>query len=634
MKSTIFIILLVFALMIIQSSFADLDAGSYSVEDFETAVLMKATTTKLNLTKAPEEKPVEDRYYVTTDRECNLSLTTKEFVVSGKSAAKFAVTTSYINPYRPAFFSIKPPVTDWSQYRIMSFYLFGLPASHYPESTILIQLHSVDFDGINWKDQNKIRSYVINVPTGRPFQVIVSLRNLPFKEKVGKILFGVIRGSGTYYLDNFELQPPDIRSEVELTTPLFYPNKKVFIPDWISMYPSQIPMKYLDAASIKGFFDRDIFIYDGRIPVLLYFEYSKPVKKKEIKTVTIADNSDNIIKQIKLTFDKSDIRKSITLVLRGDIGLKVNFDKQRTTFNLKDIDAITIDNETKRLVHKDSGDPIHRGIISAYGGLSYTPDGKVDIDEIIARLKDLGVNGYTYLILQKSEAELAALPEFCEKAAKEGIEVWTYLVPPSEAPIGKRAEISEKKYPPFNMDYLKWAEAIAKISVTHPNLTLWMIDDFDGNLNYFTLDYTKKMYEISKQINPNLRVGYCVYHDRLQKYVDAGYMPYTDALLWGYQDTYWIYPKAGISAASLPAEINDYYRVCRDKPIIPCIYFTRHSSWPNNRPTLEYLAEAMRISYEQTGVVWVYTTPSPGTAGYELVKKYIKSVTLQKWSSE
>jgi hypothetical protein len=634
MRSSIYLCLGILMCIISQVCLAGLVAGSYPIEDFENIVASKETANKPNVAKPAVESSEAERYHVTTDRGCNLSFTTKEFVVSGKSAAKFAVTTSDINPYRPAFFSFKTPVTDWTRYNTLNFYLFVLPATQYPEATILIQLHSTDFDGTSWQDTNQIRSYVFKAPVGRPLQVMLSLRNIPFKQKIGEILFSVVNGTGTYYLDNMEIYPTTLQPEIELFPPYYYPNKNVMIPDWMSIYFSQMPMQSSGVDSRNGFYDHGTFMYDGRNMVLLCFQNSKPFKKKDTIKVTISDDTGYIFKRTTLTFDKSDMRKSIPLRLNGDQNLAVEYNKQNMQVKLKDLSLLSQENASFRAARKQTGNPFHRGIISAYAGMLYTPDGNVDVDKTLDRLQDLGVNGYTYLIWQKSEAELKALPEFCEKAAAAGIEVWAYLVPPSEAPVGKRAGIAEKKYPPFDMDYLKWAEAIAKISVAHPNLTLWMIDDFDGNLNYFTVEYVKKMYELSKQINPKLLVGYCVYHDRLKKYVDAGYMPYTDALLWGYQDGYWLYPDAGVSPATLPAEINDYYKACGDKPIIPCIYFTRHTSWPNDRPTLRYLAQAMDIAYEQAGIVWVYTTPSPDSPKYDLVKKYIQSIQLPKWTGK
>jgi hypothetical protein len=634
MQSIKYFIIGIMVCLVSQSGIAIQPANSLSIEDFENAASVQPVPTPKHHPKPVEEVQADDRYNVTTDRGCNLSFTSKEFVVSGKYAAKFAVTTSDINPSRPAFFTLKPPVTDWTQYNILSFYLFVLPATQYPESTILIQLHATDFDGTSWQDTNQVRSYTFKVPAGQSYQVLLSLRNIPFKHKIGKILIGVSRGAGTYYLDDFELYPNLLQPEIELMPPNFYPNKKVLIPEWLSIYCNQIPMQIPGVENRTGFYDRGIYMYDGRIPVLLYFQNSKPFKKKNTIKVTISEDTGFLIKRTTLTFDKSDMRRSIPLRLSSDRNLTVEYNKQKTQVKLRDITFLSQENTSLRLARKQTGNPFHRGIISAYAGMLYTPEGNVDIDSMLDRLKDLGVNGYTYLIWQKSEAEFKALPEFCEKAAKAGIEIWAYLVPPSEAPVGKRAGIAEKKYPPFDMDYLKWAEAIAKISVTHPNLTLWMIDDFDGNLNYFTSEYTKQMYDISKQINPKLLVGYCVYHDRLKKYVAAGYMPYTDTLLWGYQDGYWLYPDAGVSPATLPVEINDYYKAGGDKPIIPCIYFTRHTSWPKDRPTLRYLAQAMVIAYEQAGIVWVYSTPSPDSPKYGLVKNYIQKLHLKMWDEK
>ena len=295
---------------------------------------------------------------------------------------------------------------------------------------------------------------------------------------------------------------------------------------------------------------------------------------------------------------------------------------------MRNRDEVIKENLKIREERKMSGNSFYRGIVSAYSGMIYKSDGYPDVDATISRLKDIGVNCYTYLIQRNSEKELSSLPEFCEKASKEGIEVWVYLVPPTEVPIDRDKPIKERKYPPFDLDYLKWAEAIAKISITHPNLTLWMIDDFDGNLDFFTLDYTKKIYEMSKKINPKFLFGVCVYHEKLKQFIEAGYLPYTDALLWGYQHSSHIYPDCGLSCETLPFDINDYYKT--GKVIIPCIYFTAHSSWPENRPTKEYLKEAARIAYQQAGIVYIFVTPAPGDWRYDLVKDFTNSVKCQK----
>lgn len=275
--------------------------------------------------------------------------------------------------------------------------------------------------------------------------------------------------------------------------------------------------------------------------------------------------------------------------------------------------------------------PFYRGIVSAYAGLRYKPDGDPDVDETLAYLKELGVNVYTYLICPRSQAELAALGEFCEKAAASGIEVWVYLVPPSEAPIDGDKPIPQRRYPPFDMDYLKWAEAVANISLKHPNLTLWMIDDFGGNLGFFTREYTRDIYQTSKRINPRLLFGVCVYHESLERFAKAGYLEFVDALLWGYQHSSSRYPECGLDATTLPLEIHDY--LATGKIAIPCIYFTPHSSWPEGRPTKAYLEQAMTTAFEQSGIVWVFTTPPPGSFQETVVKEFTRQHSLEKWKS-
>lgn len=593
-------------------SFAE--SGTNSLEDFEY--------------------PIDSRFSVTTERGCNLNLTSKYFVVSGNHAGIFSVNSSFYYPYRPASFILNVATTDWSQYHSISFYLMVLPSENYPYSNLIIQLQSIDYDGTTWRYPHMTRTYPLNIPVGQPVKIKLALKNVLFKEKINRILFGVIDGAGTYYLDNIERNKDFIKQDTLIQPITFTPIDAIKIPAYCSIYLIQ-PIGNQDQGNQeKSFYTRNVWYYDSRFPISINLDYSQPVKRKVTRRIVVSDSAQNKILQTVVYLIPGEKNKSIPISLKGNISIKIRMENQTTKYTLIDIAKYEQENLAIRAKRIQSGDPFHRGIISAYGRMMYYPDTTLNIDSMLKLLKDLGVNCYTYLILNKSQAELAALPAFCEKAAKEGIEVWAYLVPPSEVPIGRKEPLSNRKYPPFDLDYIKWAEAIAKISLQHPNLTLWMIDDFDGNMKYFTLEYTRKMYQTSKQINPNLKVGYCVYHDgdRLQRFVDGGYLPYCDGLLWGYQHNFWSEPNAGISAQNLPIEINDYYKICGDKLILPCIYFYRHSSWPQDRPTIKYLEEAMNIAYQQAGIVWLFTTPQPGTENFTLVQKYIKTHKLIKWN--
>ena len=143
-------------------------------------------------------------------------------------------------------------------------------------------------------------------------------------------------------------------------------------------------------------------------------------------------------------------------------------------------------------------------------------------------------------------------------------------------------------------------------------------------VNYNTKELTRNclnsVYEKTKDINPKLLFGVCVYHEALKKFSQSGYLPYIDALLWGYQHSSGLDPECGIFPNTLPLEINDYLKT--GKIAIPCIYFTPHSSWPPDRPTKEYLEEAMKISFQQSGICWVFITPKAGTFQYDVVKNF------------
>lgn len=126
------------------------------------------------------------------------------------------------------------------------------------------------------------------------------------------------------------------------------------------------------------------------------------------------------------------------------------------------------------------------------------PDGRVDVDGMVARLKELGVTSY-YWLIYRQPTDWEDLKSFLPEAAKAGIAVTVYLVPPTACPPHK-SNYSE----PFRLDYQRWAEEIARLSLSNPNLTSWVIDDFYRNRALFTPVYVGAMQARAKQINPRL----------------------------------------------------------------------------------------------------------------------------------
>ncbi|GGY27456.1 hypothetical protein GCM10008098_20660 [Rhodanobacter panaciterrae] len=136
-------------------------------------------------------------------------------------------------------------------------------------------------------------------------------------------------------------------------------------------------------------------------------------------------------------------------------------------------------------------------------------NGRVDTDRLVTKLVDLNANTYMWLIAHGTN-DWQDLAIFLPKAEKAGITVWVYLVPPSETP----AQGSTFHYPePFRLDYIKWAQEIARLSLSHPNLKGYVIDDFWRNIvpskevhsKKFTPDYIHKMVEAGKAINPKIK---------------------------------------------------------------------------------------------------------------------------------
>jgi hypothetical protein len=126
-------------------------------------------------------------------------------------------------------------------------------------------------------------------------------------------------------------------------------------------------------------------------------------------------------------------------------------------------------------------------------------DGRVDVDSMVVRLKELGVTTYYWLVWH-APTDWDDLKLFLPKAQTAGLEGWVYLVPPSESPPQYGRQYSE----PFRLDYPRWAEEIARLSLEHTNLTAWVIDDFYANRRLFTPAYLRAMQARAKRLNPRL----------------------------------------------------------------------------------------------------------------------------------
>jgi len=175
------------------------------------------------------------------------------------------------------------------------------------------------------------------------------------------------------------------------------------------------------------------------------------------------------------------------------------------------------------------GQGLFRHHLADYNSELRLANGRVDTDAMVKRLKELGVTTYYWLVWHAVK-DWDDLKLFLPKASQAGIEVWVYLVPPSESSPKSGSHYSE----PFRLDYRRWAEEIARLSLQHPNLTAWVIDDFYENHEFFTPAYLRELRAKSKAVNPQLAFLPLMYFGELQAQFVEDYRGVIDGVVVAY----------------------------------------------------------------------------------------------------
>ncbi|HUZ47505.1 MAG TPA: hypothetical protein VMW54_12790 [Terriglobia bacterium] len=134
--------------------------------------------------------------------------------------------------------------------------------------------------------------------------------------------------------------------------------------------------------------------------------------------------------------------------------------------------------------------------------------GAIDSEATIRILKAKGLSCYGALIWRQREHgsvafDWGSFKQFVAAAAPAGIDVWAILIPPSEGGDS----------PPFNRDYVRWMQELAKLSLRYPNLRGVNIDDYLSGTSKktFTPAYTCNLYHAKQAINPKLQFAPTLY---------------------------------------------------------------------------------------------------------------------------
>jgi hypothetical protein len=252
-------------------------------------------------------------------------------------------------------------------------------------------------------------------------------------------------------------------------------------------------------------------------------------------------------------------------------------------------------------------------VLGTYNSLPRHQNGKANISELIKELKDLNANTYNWLIW-KNANDWEDLKRFLPIAKSNNITVWVTIVPPSESK--PKAQWNSE---PYGMDYIKWAQEIAKLSLQYPNLTTLSIDDFAHNLSFYTPQYVKEMVECMKEINPNLCFVPCVYYKQLTLDFAKNYELYLDGILFPYRAESEV---ANLKNATLvESEIAYLTSLFGDEiPIYIDVYLTAHSTLGASTPS--YVRDVIRSGRKFADGVLIYTHPNPVTDAekYQIVK--------------
>lgn len=212
----------------------------------------------------------------------------------------------------------------------------------------------------------------------------------------------------------------------------------------------------------------------------------------------------------------------------------------------------------------------------------------IDTPKMIQRLRELKVNTYFYLIWHEPTDWDDLRREFLPAAKKAGIQVWVYLVPPSEA--------MEKASEPFRTDYVAWFRAIGHLSRSFPNLKGVVIDDFNDNRGFFTPQYTERIQRAGKTENPDLLFYPQVYFPGITTEFVEGYHYTIDGVVMTFRDDKY---RNTHRLQSLPGQVEQARQLLAPHglPLVLMVHASKLSATPSS-PTVSYVDKAVRYGMD------------------------------------
>ncbi len=237
-----------------------------------------------------------------------------------------------------------------------------------------------------------------------------------------------------------------------------------------------------------------------------------------------------------------------------------------------------------------------------YSGGPHQPDGRIDRAKLLAELAQQHARAYSWLIWRNPH-DWEDLQAFLPEAAKQKIRVWVTLVPPSESPPHNRT-FSE----PFRLDYEKWAQEIAALSVREPALVGWSIDDFVWNTRDLKPVRMHGIIDGARAVNPRLAFFPCCYFAAVSATFVRDYRDCIDGIFFPYRSES---TKANLGDAShVTEEVSALReRLGPDKAVVLMVYASAHSRL--GATTNAYVGEVLRAGHANADGVIVFVHQDP-----------------------
>jgi len=210
----------------------------------------------------------------------------------------------------------------------------------------------------------------------------------------------------------------------------------------------------------------------------------------------------------------------------------------------------------------------------------------MDTPATIARLRLLHAG--TYFCPVRSSVNWEDLrDEFLPAAAAAGIDVWVYLLPPTESKADAMT---------FGHDFIRWAAEIARLSQRYPNLKGFSIDDFAYNLSLFTPDYAARMREAARAVNPAIKFYPLLYWKSFgPEFLDT-YSPVIDGVIFAYRDEPTV-NTSRVGAIRSQLSATERMLAARGQPLVLMVY-----CWPLDRipipPGVEYVRQIVGLGLD------------------------------------